>query len=313
MVSPVFLASLALCAVDPLADRALAAATLPETPLHKAVAEKRATAVPANSSPLLARASNATAAAPRILIMGDSWGTISPATKYFEYALKQHNCPLDGFANIAVGGTTAKQWASLSKLAEVKKHAKEADVVWITLMGNDALAECPGCASQGKTASQCGDELMVSVRANMNKILDAIHEANPAAKVVGFGYDIMFGGFGCNLIQKDIFPQCWHNKTERSPVHCFNTELIRIQELWEQLAASRPDYVTAINILGATQIAGGDTVASIGLPNMDKTGPAKYWPDTLECIHPSKGDKDSGAMVVMAAFYEQFWSKTLGC
>ena len=27
-------------------------------------------------------------------------------------------------------------------------------------------------------------------------ILDGIHEANPSAQVVGFGYDIMFGGLG---------------------------------------------------------------------------------------------------------------------
>ena len=259
-----------------------------------------------------AATTNSTAGAPRILILGDSWGTISPATKYFELELNNHGCALGGFTNIAVGGTTAAQWAGALKIAEIKKQAKDHDVVWITLMGNDALAVCPGCAAKGKTAAECGDELMTQCTANMDKIVDAVHEANPAAQVVGFGYDIMFGGFGCNLIQKDVFPQCWHNKSEASPIRCFNTALVRIQELWEDLAAARP-YVTALNLLGTTQIADGDTVAQIGKPNMDKNGPAKFWPDTLECIHPSKGAKGSGAMAIMAEFYKQYWSKTLGC
>merc|ERR1712010_151124 len=59
----------------------------------------------------------------RILIMGDSWGTISPATEHFQAELKEHKCPLDGFTNIAVGGTTAAQWAKsglFGKMNEVK-------------------------------------------------------------------------------------------------------------------------------------------------------------------------------------------------
>ena len=217
---------------------------------------------------------NRSSAAPRILIMGDSWGTISPATEYFQAALKDHNCPLDGFTNIAVGGSTAKQWSGALKLDKVKKQAPDHDIIWITLMGNDALAECPGCASQGKTAAQCGDELYASVTKSMDTILDAIHEANPNAKVVGFGYDIMFGGVGCKMIQKSIFPQCF-DKSEPNPVRCFNTQFVRIQQLWEAEAAKR-DYVTAINILGDTQVAGGDKDAAIGKPDMDQDGPAKY-------------------------------------
>ena len=259
-----------------------------------------------------AAAGNSTATTPRILIIGDSWGTISPATQYFEQELKTNRKCDHSLTNIAIGGTTAKQWSSALKMSKVKQQAKSHDIVWVTLMGNDALAECPDCASAGKTAAECGNELYASVSASMETIIGGIHDANPAAQIVGFGYDIMFGGFGCSLIQKDIFPQCWRNKSEANPVRCFNTELVRIQELWDSLAA-KYDYVTAINILGATQIAGGDTVAKIGAPNMDKTGPAKYWPDTLECIHPSRGAKDSGAMVVMDEFYKQYWSTALGC
>ena len=75
--------------------------------------------------------------------MGDSWGTVSPATEHFQKELKEHNCPLDGFTNIAVGGTTAKQWSGTLKMLEVKKQAKDHDLVWVTLMGNDALEEMP--------------------------------------------------------------------------------------------------------------------------------------------------------------------------
>ena len=38
----------------------------------------------------------------RILIIGDSWGSISPATLHFEKELNEHSCKWSGFKNIAV-------------------------------------------------------------------------------------------------------------------------------------------------------------------------------------------------------------------
>ena len=35
---------------------------------------------------------NVNATSKRILILGDSWGTISPATEHFQAKLKEHNC-----------------------------------------------------------------------------------------------------------------------------------------------------------------------------------------------------------------------------
>merc|ERR1712072_277225 len=183
----------------------------------KVVALLAAVAALAHGSPLPAVNQTGT----RILIMGDSWGTISPATEHFQAELKEHKCPLDGFTNIAVGGTTAAQWAKsglFGKMNEVKKQAKVHDHIWITLMGNDALAEMPNCASSGKTAVECGDVLMTNVLKDMGTIVDGIHEANPNAKIVGFGYDTMFGGLGCTLLARSIFPQCWKNKTESNPI-----------------------------------------------------------------------------------------------
>ena len=248
----------------------------------------------------------AAAAEPTILIIGDSWGTISPATEYFEKGLKNCSHKLN---NIAIGGTTAKQWAADDKLSQTAQAAKSADYVWITLMGNDALAEMPGCASEGKSAPECGDRLYADVLPRMEKIVDNIHSANPNAQIVGFGYDLMFGGFGCGFVTKDLFPQCWKNSSIASPNRCFNTQLIRIQEGWEQLAKTRP-FLTAINLLGATQVAGGVKGAEIGKPNLDLMGPAEYWPITLECFHPSR---PAGAEVIMAEFYKQYWSQKLKC
>jgi hypothetical protein len=109
----------------------------------------------------------------------------------------------------------------------------------------------------------------------------------------------MFGGTGCEAIAKSIIPQCWSNSSVSNPKLCFNTQLIRLQQVWEALA-KKYSFVTAINLLGTTQVAGGDKEATLGHPNMAKFGPAHYWPITLECIHPgTSGGANSGAMVIM--------------
>merc|ERR1719261_898251 len=163
------------------------------------------------------------------------------------------------------------------------------------------------------SAEDCGSELVEKALGWMATIIDGIHEANPDAQVVGFGYDTMFGGIGCGTIAKSLFPQCWRNASEPNPVRCFNTQLVRIQTGWETLASTR-SFVHPVNLLGATQVAGGDPGAAVGKPNLDKFGPAKYWPLTLECFHPSKvGGDNSGAMVIMKEFYKQYWSTALSC
>merc|ERR1711896_101863 len=156
---------------------------------------------------------------------------------------------------------------------------------------------------------------MAQALPNMYKIIDAIHEANPKARVTGFGYDTMFGAKGCGLISHDIFPQCW--KSGGAGNRCFNTQFLRIQEAWSWVAGNR-SFVDKAVILGATQVAGGDPKASTDPANrhidMDKMGPGKYWPLSMECFHPSVdncGDAidDCGATVVMEEFYKDYWSK----
>jgi hypothetical protein len=123
----------------------------------------------------------------------------------------------------------------------------------------------------------------------------------------------MFGGLGCSVITADVFPQCYAaNKTQPS-TRCFNDQFVKIQGVWDSFAAQRP-YVHALNLLGTSQVAGGNKKAAVGKPDLDKFGPAKYWPLTLACIHPSTDGGDaSGAMVIMAEFYKQYWAKALDC
>ena len=186
--------------------------------------------------------------------------------------------------------------------------------MWITLGGNDAIAQMPACASKGKTAPECGDELMEVEKKNMGVIIGAAVAANPNIKILGFGYDIMFGGVGCEAVARNIFPQCW--KGSEKKIECFNTQFIRLQDMWESMAKAYPKNVDVINILGTCQAAGGYAGTSPGHPDITKFAPAEFFPDTLMCIHPSvtgKGGDPAGATVVMEEMYNQYWSKELGC
>jgi len=252
----------------------------------------------------------------KVLVVGDSWGTVVGAgsavgLSFFERKLKQHGCGVSS-TSIAVPGTMATDWDNGDYLQKLQRGAKTHDYVWIVLMGNDAMDFMPDCAEQKQTAVECGNQLYAKMMTHMGNIVDAVHEVNPQAKVVGFGYDTMFGGLGCGLVTHTMIPQCY--KMGGGGNKCFNTEFLRIQQVWHDLAANR-SWVDEANILGATQAAAGDTKAVLGKSiDMDKMGPAKYWPDYEGCFHPGVvGGEDSGAMVVMEAFYKQYWSSELGC
>lgn len=146
----------------------------------------------------------------------------------------------------------------------------------------------------------------------MGQIVDAVNEANPDAKVVGMGYEMMFGGVGCGAVAAMLFPQCWigKEKEDSSGVRCFNTQVLKMQGVWDELASTR-DFLTSLNILGLTQKADGDETAEIGSPNMDALGPNWAWPDYEGCIHPGilpHGDtKLSAAEMLMEEMYNQYW------
>jgi hypothetical protein len=270
----------------------------------------------------------------------------------FDNVLKnRHSCSFDA-TNIGVSGTTTDDWKSGSKLEQLVEQAKTHDYIWLTLMGNDALHRMPKCASTGKSAEECGNTLINDVMMpQLGGILDAIHEANPAARVVGFGYDIVFGGLGCDLAARYVFPQCWQDETatettaadeiplffaldknatassrkvekgfaarSAAQATCFHTQFVKLQAGWEQLASNR-SWVDTINILGLGQKTAGYAGVSVGHPDLSQFGPGRYYPLDLGCIHPSIVPHvphawDSGADMVMEEFYKQYWSSKLSC
>jgi hypothetical protein len=261
---------------------------------------------------------------PRILVIGDSWADVVGfgwGESFLGRVLKKHGCNNHVPACIAIPGTTTDIWSNGIVLAALKLVVKRYDYVFFTLVGNDALDKMPSCASADPTKSsvQCGDDLMAEVLPNMYKMVDGIHKGNPDARVVSFGYDTMFGGLGCGSVPKDMFPQCYNGQDvpKEQGNRCFNTQFLRIQEAIDWLDGNRTFFDSA-SILGATQVAGGDTKASTD-PNdrhidMDEMGPGKYWPVYEACFHPGVfGGDDSGAMIVMEEFYKVYWSKQLSC
>jgi hypothetical protein len=259
----------------------------------------------------------------KVLVIGDSWADVIAVggnESFFEKKLKdEHGCDVSSYC-IAIPGSTSGTWTTKAVLATLTAAVKsyQPDYVWMTLVGNDALDRMPGCAKTGQSESQCADDLLAFALPNVYKIVDTVHEAKPDARVLGLGYDAMFGGFGCSLVTHDVFPQCWNGSVPKGQENrCFNTQLIRIQQGMDWIAGNR-SFVDQVSILGATQVAAGDPKASTD-PNdrhidLDKMGPAKYWPDYLGCFHPGiAGGDDSGAMVLMEEFHKVYWSKQLTC
>jgi len=292
------------------------------------VAEVRVNATQATEADLAQAMANAEAFArtnasskPRILVVGDSWGTVVAGgskfgASFFARKLKEHGCKADE-TSIAVPGTTTTDWiegGSSYSVLETALRAKP-DYVWMIILGNDALIDMQDCAEdRKKTAAQCGDELFAKGMKNMGSFVEMVKRESPNSKIVGFGYDTMFGGLGCSFVTRAIFPQCY--RLGGGGARCFNEQFLRIQEVWDNLAKNY-SYVDSAPILGCTQVAAGDTKASTGADrhiDMDKMGPAKYWPDYEGCFHPGvAGGDNSGAMVVMEEFHRVYWAKELSC
>lgn len=255
--------------------------------------------------------------APQILVVGDSWADVvasgsAAGLGFFQGKLKKHGCKA-GVRSIAVPGTMASDWSNGEYLEKLKQGAKTHDYVWIVLLGNDALEFTGSNCGLHIAPEKCGDMLFAKTIAEMYQIVDAIHEVNPNATVMGFGYDTMFGGLGCGAVTRLMFPRCYLPRGGGNA--CFNKQFLRIQEVFDTVAANR-SFVKKASILGATQVAGGDARASTGADrhiDMDKMGPAKYWPDYLGCFHPGVLGEDCGANVVMEEFVRTFWVDELKC
>ena len=99
--------------------------------------------------------------------------------------------------------------------------------------GNDFLLGMRACASKEKTPEECMDEILDSYKKRMPTLLDMVHEQNRHLKIVGFGYDLMFGGDGCKLIARALMPQCFRGNifNEKKSNKCVNTIFLKIQEV----------------------------------------------------------------------------------
>jgi lysophospholipase L1-like esterase len=226
------------------------------------------------------------AQAAQLVVFGDSWGT-EGAKSLNQVFGQQHGITID---NVAVGGTTAKDWADRpTYLRDVVARNSDAKWVWLTIGGNDAKNELPF----GVTI----DKLIQELINRTSTFLDPLFKANPSIKVVQFGYDILTFSKGliCPAMGKVILPKCNMNTT------CINTNFIRLQN----------DYVTAmdklfprhntVNLLGTLQAAGKIPGASIGHPNLAYYSPDKLMQDN--CIHPN----DQGFVYIFNALWDLYF------
>ena len=247
-----------------------------------------------------------------ILVAGDSWGTEGAAAfaAMVKDKLSTPAVPVI-VENIAVAGSMASDWSKREYLDGLTEHAKNADYVWITLMGNDCAAYMPGCARRGGSPASCGDTLVKTVTAEMSTILDAVHAANPKARILGFGYDILgfAKDFMCKWEINNMFPQCKkaHPHDDGARIACVNTQFVRLQATWEALAKTY-DFVDVIDILGTLQAAAGDANATVGHPDMAAFGPNKLF--EANCLHPTPCTRAKcGFPIVFEETYQQYWSK----
>lgn len=208
-------------------------------------------------------------------------------------------------------GSMASDWEKGLFLSRLQEYAKYADYVWLTLMGNDLFNILPECFILHRNDSDaCGASAQKIVTPRMQKVLTAIHTANPKARVIGFGYDLLgLGSPWCLPMADALFPQCMDAR--RSPLlthaECFNTQFARMQNVWEGLAKDN-DFVDVVNLLGTLQASAGNKNASTGHPDLKSWGPSKL--TELNCEHATPG-KHGGFSDIFEQMWELYWSKHL--
>jgi hypothetical protein len=150
-------------------------------------------------------------------------------------------------------------------LAELVTHP-EIDWVLVSLGGNDLL--------DGYLLGGYGDALFPIVEADVRIVIDQLLAVRPDLKIAYNGYD--FPNFihttECILLGQlylggDVFFQ--------------NTLFAELTEISEDIAADYPQ-VTAVNLLGTLQAAGGYP----NPPNFYLPSPPDFFPGD-ECIHPT--------------------------
>ena len=237
-----------------------------------------------------------------IVIAGDSWGTYGSGP--FKAMLHRHQSR-HSVENIAVKGSTSKQWSEGDYLRNLKislkKGGRPVKILWLTLMGNDAKNSLPKCAVWGGGSTYCVNKVISEAEPHINTILRTIRDISPSTRVVAFGYDLP--GFGndngkCSMAPNVLLPYCWGDVT------CFNNHILKLQDAWSTFSLTHTNLDT-INLLGSIQVASGDRNASVGRPNLSEYSSANFM--LSNCIHPN----EKGFHVIFENFWNLYLSKKL--
>lgn len=227
-----------------------------------------------------------------IVIYGDSWAV--PGTQ-FRNMLDRHG-DTRTVQNVMPIGTTCSAMAGGIFLPLLRAAVSQADVehVWLICGGNDAMGGLPGCYLTGRSQDECTASLIAESKGHIQTIVNTIHEANPRARVAGFGYDTFgFNGL-CNALSITFLPACVGG------AECVNRECLKIQGVYDEMAREVPHF-DAVNLWGSLQAASGVEGARVGHPVMTQFAPAGYYPD---CIHPAG---NGGYAAILDNFYELYW------
>lgn len=230
-----------------------------------------------------------------IVVFGDSWGT--QGAESFNKMAKAHGLTV---SNHAVSGSTAAQWAKPNKVNDLKNWVlqnKDAKYVWITIGGNDA--------ADGMQRGTPIEKILADFLANEAKFFEPLIKAVPNIKVVQFGYDILFWDyFECVAQSTAIFgKQCGKHGSANFTV-CANTLFLKVQGAIETFA-NHYSQLTAPNLVGTWQTAGGITGASIGKPNLNYFSPNKYTGPTKFCLHAN----NEGYDITFSNLWDIYFSK----
>eukprot|EP00041_Stephanoeca_diplocostata_P038255 m.1489391 g.1489391 ORF g.1489391 m.1489391 type:complete len:308 (-) comp25190_c0_seq3:2736-3659(-) len=225
--------------------------------------------------------------AAEIIVVGDSWGTVGKSE--FAAMAQLHGLGVD---NIAIGGSTAAQWAQsdyLLMIFEALSRNHDARHIWLTIGGNDIL--------YGLAAGIPIDQLLEGAMGNTSTILEHIFD-NSNVSVVQFGYDIPNYDVSLSCMNKvaKLALNCNSEWSEvpangfNDFVRCSNGDNTQLQYGFVDAMVKKADEkkwdYTGLNLLGLFQYFGSVDGADIGKPNMLQYSPAQYWMD--DCTHPSQ-------------------------
>eukprot|EP01064_Diplonema_japonicum_P019513 TRINITY_DN2823_c6_g1_i1.p1 TRINITY_DN2823_c6_g1~~TRINITY_DN2823_c6_g1_i1.p1 ORF type:complete len:277 (+),score=50.48 TRINITY_DN2823_c6_g1_i1:56-832(+) len=234
-----------------------------------------------------------------VVVAGDSWADYQNIPNVQFPKVFEENGDNRIISNIAVGGSLCVDWAGryLPALQQAVSRA-EVEIVWMTCGGNDATYQLQTCAAAGTPSNVCVGQIMEKLKADLQTIYNAVHMANPTARMVVFGYDVMgFGSDPCNVLPQMLLPDC------AGDAFCVNTQFAQIQTVVNELAATNANFDT-VNLLGSFQAAGNIPNTAVGQPDLKQYSPVTSYDST--CIHPTQ----TAYHTIFTNFYTKYFEAT---